>query len=368
MMVIGFAVLLVVHGLIHLLGAAKGLGAAELPQLTQPISTAFGMTWLAASVLFLAAAVSLIVWPRWWWAVALCAVAISTVAIVPSWTDAKFGALANVIVMAGIAFGFLSQGPTSLRAEFERDVDRQLSAQGPAEPVTESDLAHLPQAVQGYLRSVGVVGEPRVRNFRVRMHGRIRDSRGGRWMPFIAEQYNAVAPASRLFYLNATMFAIPVQGYHRYVGSAASMRVKAAAVVPVAEAHGAEMTRAETVTLFNDMCIMAPATLIDPAIEWHVLDALTVNGTFTNAGQTVTATLTFNDAGDLVNFVSDDRFQSGTQGAPVRMRWSTPVHGYRSFGAVRLASAGAGRWHDAQGEYSYIELTIDDVRYNLPGR
>jgi hypothetical protein len=49
-----------------------------------------------------------------------------------------------------------------------------------------------------------------------------------------------------------------------------------------------------------------------------------------------------------------------------RVRWSTPVHGYRSFGAARLAAAGEGRWHEPGGAYTYIELTIDDVEYNVP--
>jgi hypothetical protein len=37
-----FALLLVLHGLIHLLGAAKALGWAELPQLTQPVTPLAG--------------------------------------------------------------------------------------------------------------------------------------------------------------------------------------------------------------------------------------------------------------------------------------------------------------------------------------
>jgi hypothetical protein len=32
-----------VHGLIHLIGFAKGFGYADLPQLTQPISRAWGL-------------------------------------------------------------------------------------------------------------------------------------------------------------------------------------------------------------------------------------------------------------------------------------------------------------------------------------
>ena len=36
------AVIVVVHGLIHLLGAAKGLGWADVARLSQPIGTAQG--------------------------------------------------------------------------------------------------------------------------------------------------------------------------------------------------------------------------------------------------------------------------------------------------------------------------------------
>ena len=114
-MVTAFAILLVLHGLIHLLGTAKAFGWADLPQLTQPISVTFGALWLVAALLFLTTAVALFVWPRVWWAVGVCAVVVSMLVIVPSWTDAKFGALANAVVLVGVAFGFLSQGPYSLR-------------------------------------------------------------------------------------------------------------------------------------------------------------------------------------------------------------------------------------------------------------
>ena len=83
-----FALVLVVHGLIHLLGFAKAFGLAGLPQLTQPISPVLGVLWLLAAVLFVSAAAALFVWPRGWWAIGACAIAVSMVVIVPSWTDA----------------------------------------------------------------------------------------------------------------------------------------------------------------------------------------------------------------------------------------------------------------------------------------
>jgi hypothetical protein len=128
------------------------------------------------------------------------------------------------------------------------------------------------------------------------------------------------------------------------------------------------MTRAETVTMFNDMCIMAPATLIDPAIVWEPVDAHTVRAAFTNAGETIHAELRFNDAGELTNFISEDRYQASPDGRNVNVRWSTPVGAYRTFGSVRLVSGGEGRWHEPGGEYAYIEVTIDQVDYNVRSR
>ena len=113
-MTVAFAALLVVHGLIHMLGVAKAFGWAELPQLTQPISPMFGAVWLLAALLFFAAAVALFIWPRWWWAIGACAIVISMFVIVRFWNDAKFGAFGNVVVLIGVVFGFLAQGPVSL--------------------------------------------------------------------------------------------------------------------------------------------------------------------------------------------------------------------------------------------------------------
>ena len=233
-----FALLLVAHGLIHLLGFAKAFQLADLPQLTQPISPFVGVLWLAAAVMFVAAAASLVVTPRAWWMIGAGAIGLSVLVILASWNDAKFGMVANLVVLIGVAIGFVSEGPVSLRANYDGDVAGNLARRAAAEPVTDLDLAPLPAPVQRYLRVSGVVGMPRVRNFYARMHGRIRSGRDARWMRLAAEQHSFIDERVRLFYLNASMYAIPVQGYHRYVGASATMQVKAAGLIRVVAAAG----------------------------------------------------------------------------------------------------------------------------------
>jgi hypothetical protein len=232
--------------------------------------------------------------------------------------------------------------------------------------VTEADLAPLPAPVQRYLRLVGVVGHPRVGNFRARMRGRIRSGPDAAWMPLQAEQHNFIDDSARHFYMTASMFLLPIDGYHRFVGLEATMLVKALGLIPVATNAGPEMAQAETVTVFNDMCLMAPATLIDPAIKWETVDAHTVRATFTRGPNTARADLVFNDDGELVNFRSDDRRQAPPDGGPMRpVRWSTPLSGYRTYGPFRLMGRGEARWHEAAGDYAYIELELDDIAFNV---
>jgi hypothetical protein len=358
-MMLGLAILLAMHGLIHLFGATKGFR----------LSMAGGSLWLVGGALFFLTAVALVAWPRGWWAIGAVALVISVLAIVPAWSEAKFGMLPNALILAAVVAGFMAEGPVSLHAVYDRDVSDGVSRTASVSLVRDEDLIRLPPPVRRYLEFAGVVGQPRVRNFHVSMHGRIRRDRDRSWMPIVAEQHNFVDTPSRFFYMSSSMFAIPVRGYHRYADGAATMEVKAGGLLTVASASGIEMTQAETVTLFNDMAVMAPATLIDPAIQWESLSTCKARATFTAGAQTIRADLVFGDNGELVNFISDDRYQSGGDGQAMRkLRWSTPIGGYRMFGNVRLASTGAGRWHDAQGAYSYIELTIDDVRYNVSGR
>lgn len=375
MLTLAFAAFLVFHGLIHIMGFARAFGYAALPGLTVPISPAMGVAWQVAACLFVAAAIAIYACPRVWWIVAALAVAVSTVVILPSWVDARAGAVANIVVCVGIVFGALTYGPTSLRAAYDRDVAAALGAvPADARAITDADLEALPGPVQRYLRTAGVVGQPRVRTMVARMHGRIRSAPEAPWMPFVAEQHNTFGPVpARLFYLTATRAMLPIQGYHRFMGAPASMVIKAAAVLPLVNVAGDEMTTSETVTLLNDLAIMAPGALVDPRITWEPepvasddATRTTVRAYLTHLGRRITADLVFAADGALVDFVSEDRAAASADGATMtRRRWSTPVGTVRAFGAMRLASVGEARWHEAGRSWAYLELTIDDVAYNV---
>jgi hypothetical protein len=229
------------------------------------------------------------------------------------------------------------------------------------EPITDADLAHLPDLVRDYLVSVGVVGKPKVYSMRATFEAQMR-SKTRDWFSLTAEQYNFFDTKERLFYLDAKVNGLPTRGYHRYKEGTARMLIKLLGLFPVVDMKGDTMFKAETVTMFNDMCFLAPATLIDQSITWEEIDSSSVRATFANLSSTISATLHFNEAGRLVNFVSDDRYDV-SEGK--RYRFSTPLSEFGDIGGYTLPTYGEAIWHYPDGKFVYGKYRLKSVEYNV---
>jgi len=361
-----FALLIGLHGAIHLIGFAKafGFGGASTPAaITRPL----GLLWLLAAVSYVAAAAMLYAWPDRWWVAAALALVASQAAIASDWSDAKWGTIVNAVALVPIAVALVDLRGSSLSSTYRREVERALARSGTAssELVTEAELEKLPAPLRNYVRRSGAVGRPHVRNIRVRWHGQMRNGIDAPWMAARIEQIETFDEPTRLFYMEASRYGVPFQGLHEYIGDSATMRVRVASLFEVVNARGSEMNRSETVTLFNDMCLLAPATLLDANATWRVLDDHKVRGTFTNAGNTISAELSFDAQGDLVLFVSNDRDQSADGKTYRNLPWSTPVTAYRDFGAARVAAKGEAVWHEPSGPFVYGRFEIESLEANV---
>src|ERR1700733_12963369 len=96
----------IAHGLIHLLGFIKAFKLIPIARLSKDISKIHGVFWLLAAVLFLLSAILLLAGQTGWFIPCAAAIIVSQVLIVGAWSDAKYGTIANVIVLAAIAAGF----------------------------------------------------------------------------------------------------------------------------------------------------------------------------------------------------------------------------------------------------------------------
>ncbi len=358
------SILLLVHGLIHVLGFAKAFRPADVGQLSQPLSRLAGVFWLLAMLLFLFSALLLLTDNRSWWIAALAAVVLSQVLIVLSWNDAKFGTVVNAIVLLPLVASLMTALPSSYPNRYRAEVERRLRAERISGVLQEAEIQHLPGIVQKYLRYTGALGKPKVQNFRVEWQGMMKRSLTSDWMAIRARQYNFLDDPARIFFIESKLYGIPFDGLHLYIGDSATMQIKVASLLEVVDARGDLMTRGETVTLFNDICVLAPAALVDQPIKWESIDSLTVKATYTNGKNTITAVLSFDPDGSLISFRSDDRYLSADGKDYQRHPWSTPVKGYKELGGRKVPTFAEALWHLPEGDFPYARYTLAEIEYN----
>lgn len=94
-----FALLLLLHGLIHFMGFAKAFDYGDMKQLTIPISKPAGIFWMITAFLLIITAVLFLLKTDAWRYLAIPALLLSQVLIVLSWKDAKFGTLGNLVAL-----------------------------------------------------------------------------------------------------------------------------------------------------------------------------------------------------------------------------------------------------------------------------
>lgn len=353
------AVIITIHGLIHFMGFAHAFQYGDMPQFTKEISRSMGMLWFLAALLFILSAIGLSLKRDWWAILGILVVFLSQYLILSVWTDAKYGTIANVIILCAAIVGL---GNLQFEKSYKADVISSMTATTAVnEVLTETDMETLPICVQKYLKYVGVVGKPKVFNMKIVFEGEMRE-RGKDWFHFTSVQYNFFGSPTRLFFMKAKVNGIPTSGYHKYTKDGASMRIKLLSLFPVVDLDKPQLFPTETVTFFNDLCLFAPAALIDDHITWEPIDLLSTKATFTNNGTSISAILYFNETGQLVNFISQDRYSVSEMKA---FPFSTPASSYRAVNGYQLPTYGEAIWHYPEGEFVYGKLSLVGLKYNV---
>lgn len=253
---------------------------------------------------------------------------------------------------------------TSLARTFDaRQAEVTAVPRDPQPVLTEADIAALPPPVQRYIRLTGSIGRPVVTQISLQFDATMYDAPGAEGMAGPVRQTNRFDTPERLFLMSSRMKGLPVTVLHDFSRKGAKMTVRLAGLVNVVDLSGPDLTRTETVTILNDLAFFAPSRLTDPRLAWTAIDDTHARATFTLGANSVSADLVFNEQGELVDFLSDDRGMLEKDGKLRILRWSTPMHAYRQFGGWRLASEGEAIWHLPEGPFTYgrMRLTAYDA-------
>jgi hypothetical protein len=229
--------------------------------------------------------------------------------------------------------------------------------------VTEEMLQKLPDPVKRYLLYTGVVGKSIVQRVRLKQKGRIRKDAQQPWMNFKAKQYYSVSPPCFVWIAYMKVFGLPlVRVRDFYMEGRGNILVKALSLFRVGNSAGKEMDQGAMMRYLNEM-MWFPTAFLGKNVSFESIDANSARVTLKDMGQSVTATLYFDDEGKLTNFIApryrdmgDDKFDLEN--------WSTPIREYGEFEGLKLPLKGAGVWNLKEGDLEYIDLAINDLKYD----
>lgn len=265
-----------------------------------------------------------------------------------------------------LALGACSMRP-SLYSQYQSQVQAALGASpAVAGPLLRPEqLQALPEPIRRYVQASGALGRPVPRNMRVFFDAEMRQKPGAPGMPAHSFQVNTFDPPTRSFFMRARMHGLPVQVLHHYGDAEASMQVRVFGLFKMVDLRSHDLFKAECVTVLNDLCLLAPGRLLDPRLSWKPLDRQRAEVAFSNQGVTVRAVLRVDDAGDLVNFTSDDRYALQPDGSLKNCRFSTPLRGHRGFGGIRLGAHGDAIYDYPDGPFTYGSFDLQKVEYDV---
>jgi len=268
-----------------------------------------------------------------------------------------------------------------MRARFLREVAALGLPPGPASlpapagttpadaPVTEADLAPLPEPAQRYLRFMGIVGRPRDWSFRACLVGRFRRSATAGWLPCECWQYNTRLDLARIFHIRLRMAGVvPVLARDTYLRGRGRMLVRPLDLFTAVDGQGPEYDVGELVTYLNDAVLLAPSMVLGPEARWSPVDDRSFDVALTDRGTTVTARVFVDPSGAVTDFSTTDRFYAPGDTPPVRTRWTTPVEGWQRSGERMFPTHGQAVWQFDSGPLPYVEFAFrpEDIAFNVP--
>jgi hypothetical protein len=355
-----FIVILFLHGCIHVMGFVKAFKLFNINQLTQDIAKSMGVLWLLAAVLFLVAAV--LFWRKneLWWTMAAPAVLISQALIFSSWQDAKFGTIANGILLIGIILAYADWNFNSMtRRELK---EFQMVSQPFPKKVTPESVSALPPVVQKWLYRSNVVGKEEVQVVKLKQKGEMKTTPDGHWIHFEAEQYNTVAVPGFLWQTRIQLMPwVSILGRDIYRNGHGNMLIKVLGLYRVANSKGPATDQGSLLRNLGKICWF-PSAALEKYIQWQPLDSLSAKATMTYGDVTASGIFRFNSEGDLVSFEAK-RFYDRKEGATLE-DWLVTITGYKVFHGVRIGHKSEVTWKLKTGDYTWLTLEISDIDYN----
>jgi hypothetical protein len=361
-MKIAFLIIVLLHGIIHLLGFVKGFELREVKEMTLPISKTLGVVWLTATILFLTYGVLHLLNSKYAWLTGLVAIILSQFLIVLFWKDAKFGTIPNIIILAVsiVSFGYhnfqkiIQQETVQLFNKNLRIENRTLN---------ESDISVLPDPVKKWLKNSGVIGKPFINLGKVTQIAEMQMKPDqDNWMTATAIQYTTIDNPAFIWSVDVKMNSLlSFQGRDKFDNGKGEMLIKLNSLFNIVNERGEKLDEGTLQRYLGEM-VWFPSLALSPYITWEQLDENTAKATMTYKGTSGSGTFYFNSNGDVTKF-SALRYKGNEKDAK-RHDWEMNILDYKTFEGIKVPAKMTSTWKFDDKNWTWLKMEVIDIKYN----
>lgn len=357
-----FLILLLSHGLIHLMGFAKAFEFASFNQLSASISKTAGVFWLLTALLLLVAALLFFLKNDAWWMLAVGGIVLSQWLMIAYWQDARYGTIANVIILLVL---LPAAGNWQFRKQIVADLHGFLPKVVPAAPIlTQAMVAGLPPIVQKWMEFSQVIGKPMQQFVSLHQTGQMRLKPNGKWTPLTATQYFTVTNPGFIWMADAGKPWMHMVARDLYQEGKGHMLVKTMGLFTVANAKGPTIDQGSMMRYLAETCWF-PSAALSAFVNWEAIDSLHAKATMRFGSVEASGVFNFDANGALKGF--DALRYYSQKGGDTLEKWhiENDMSSVRTFDGVVIPTKSVVSWQLKDGDFSWLELEITDLQYNV---
>lgn len=351
------AVVVFIHGLIHLMGFVAYWPLAEIAEL--PYKTAlfgnrwqvgsggmrlYSVLWLGTAVALVAAAVSLMIGRSWWFPVMAIAVIVSLLITVPDWSNAFRGTIISLVMLVPLLLVWgLRIRPKSFPAYSE-----------PFPTLTTVPLPDdLPAPVARYYQTVVGDEVPVLETAVITARGTLRFA--GIIFP-TRMRFTHDAGQGYRHYFESTLFGLPLMKVNeRYLDGQARLELP----VGVVE-NEPKIDMAANLGLWGESIWLPSIYLTDSRVRWEDVDETTARLIVPFADSEDSFTVYFDAETGLIERMEAMRYRDVDDSE--KILWTCELLTWAEFNGILIPSSSTVTWADEGTPWLIIQ--IDDVVYN----
>ncbi|SHJ48025.1 hypothetical protein SAMN02745248_00250 [Hathewaya proteolytica DSM 3090] len=274
-----------------------------------------------------------------------------------------------LLATVGVIIVWFNIPYSKVKKEFQKDVNALMSnnhLKVSNHIFVEKDFAHLPSAIQKYIKSCNYIGTPKMSYLKMEYNDvDFMQKKSGSSLLIDYIQYNFVLEPCRMALIDSSVFGIPFEGYDYYENGIGGMKGVMAKAFTLFNQRGKDMNKACLVTFLAES-LFVPTVLLQDYVSFDELNDFEVKATITYGGETASGIFKFNEKYEMISFKTKDRAVVRKDGTMEYVPWSANCTEYQVYeNGIKYPTKFQAVWNYTEGDFVYFDGSIKEISYGF---